>query len=337
MSFDYIAEVSSSPLIYSESRFAAFSIRVPAEWERHEATWLAAPYRNDEWPDLSAARAEHAAFVRAIAETERVYLLAAESEVAEENVETIPELAYGDSWTRDTLPVFAFRGSARVGCLSRFDGWGGKYQMPGDESIGRAVAQRDGGEIINTGLTLEGGALEFDGEGTLLSTRECLFPRNPELSEAELLQRLRQAYGVERIVLFDACLLNDHTDGHIDTLARFVEPGHVISMAPREGAPNQEVLQSLKEQIVAAGFRWSALPAPSAVRDREGALLPASYCNYYVCNEQVLVPTYGVPEDDAAVAALASLFPRRRVRGISSRAILEGGGALHCITQQVPE
>ncbi len=309
-------------------------LRVPAEHQPHAAVWMAWPYREDEWPDLAAAQREVLAFVEAIADTERVRLLVhpgVEAPAVPEGVDT-PRLAYGDCWTRDTGPIFAERDGSQVALVFRFDGWGGKYRMPGDEDLAARIAAFAGVPSLRHDWVLEGGAVEFDGAGMLLTTR-CVERRNPG---RDVEAQLRQAFEVEKVVCLDGALANDHTDGHIDTLARFVAPGRVACMVPGPEDPNAGVLQNVRRGLEAAGLEVALLPSPGAVRDGRGRLLPASYCNYYLANAQVLVPTYGVGADEAALEALAALFPERKVRGISARAIVEGGGALHCITQQQP-
>jgi agmatine deiminase len=160
--------------------------------------------------------------------------------------------------------------------------------------------------------------------------------RNPGLVEAAADALLCRALGVERVVWLDACLVNDHTDGHIDTLARFVAPGVVACMEPAAGDPNREALAGILADLRAARFEVVAVPSPGAVCDAAGSLLPASYMNFYLSNTAVVVPTYGVPADDAAVAAIAALFPGRRAAAVDGKAVVVGGGAFHCSTQQQP-
>lgn len=293
---------------------------IPHEAAHHVACWMAWPHLEDEWDDLVAAQAEIATFINMIAETEPVKLLVApDVDAPNVNAELIRE-PYGDAWTRDTLPIFE-----RDKALSfRFDGWGGKYPMPGDDDLSARVAAHSGLDTRHFDFVLEGGSVEFDGQGVVLTTSTCLLARGADLPTWET--RLRDAFAATRVVFVDGMLPNDHTDGHIDTLARFVEPGHVVCM---------DVL-NLKTQLSEAGFAVSLLPTPSEIRNPDGAVAAASYCNYYLANEQVLVPAYGVPEDEAARAALAKLFPQRRTRSVPARHIVSGGGALHCITQQQP-
>ena len=296
-------------------------MKVPHEAAAHVACWMAWPHLAHEWDDLAAAQSEIAAFIQMIAETEPVHLLVhPEVEPPHLNA-TFVRVAYGDAWTRDSFPIF---GSDRA--LSfRFDGWGGKYPMPGDEDLSTRMAEHVELPTERFDYVLEGGSVEPDGEGVILTTSTCLLARGADLSTWET--RLKRAFDAERVVFLEGALENDHTDGHIDTLARFVEPGHVVCM--------KDVL-GLESQLRDAGFTVSTIPAPSVVHNPDGSIAAASYCNYYLANGQILVPAYGVPEDEPARLALAALFPGRRARSVPGRHIISGGGALHCITQQQP-
>jgi agmatine deiminase len=245
---------------------------------------------------------------------------------------------YGDIWLRDTGPVFVTAPGAIRAARFRFDGWGGKYQMEGDSEVSGLVAGWAGVEAVANDFVLEGGAIEVDGAGVLLTTRQCLLGgnRNPDADERSMERRLRDALGIERVVWLDRGLQNDHTDGHIDTLARFVAPGVVAAMEPAAGDPNEEALRGILRDLDAAGLDVVTVPSPGEVLDARGGLLPASYMNFYIGNTAVVVPTYGAAADDAAVARLNALFPGRRVAGSPGKAILVGGGAFHCCTQQQP-
>ena len=334
-------------------------VHQPAEWDRHTACWLAWPSHAHLWrSNLGAAQAEFAGLCRAIAAEggETLDLLvqdaAAEAEARAALALAEGQVRYhhvpvGDIWLRDTAPIFV---AARPGGLGaacfRFNGWGGKYVLPGDAQVAGQVADLSGLARLDHTWILEGGSVEADGEGTLLTTRQCLLNpnRNPGLGQAEIEKALREDLGAEKVLWLEEGLVNDHTDGHIDTLARFVAPGVVVCMeALGEGDPNAATLDRIASEL--AGFtdargrklRVVRIPSPGIVRDEEDELMPASFVNFYIGNRCVVVPTYGTPQDEAAVAALAPLFPGRRVVGRSARAILSGGGAFHCITQQQPE
>ncbi len=333
--------------------------RQPAEWDEHEATWLAWPWAGHLWEArLEAAQREWTALAQAIAwapegaEPEPLEILApAEALIdawkATQGLDaTVHGVDFGDIWMRDIAPIF-LRNTAdevRPACF-RFNGWGEKYVLDGDAEVAAAVAELDERAPFVEPFVLEGGSVEVDGEGTVLTTRQCLLNpnRNPRLDEAGVEAILRDWLGATKVLWLDEGLLNDHTDGHIDTLARFVAPGVVVCMAPSgDDDPNAAVLDriaaALSAMTDAAGraLRVVRVPSPGRVLSDEGDVMPASYVNFYIANHSVIVPTYGTPHDDAAVAAIAALFPDRRTVGLSARAILEGGGAFHCITQQVP-
>lgn len=331
---------------------------MPAEWAPHACCFTAYPHLVREWgADLEPARREVEALCRALTEDvgglrgEAVELLVPDDKheaMARARLGDGPvryrQIAYGDIWLRDIAPLFLRDADGERALTFVFNGWGNKYRMPGDTDLAARLAEALGVEPRQAALVCEGGALEVDGEGTCMTTRDCLLHpnRNPHLSETEVAERLRRALGVEHVLWLEGALANDHTDGHVDTLARFVAPGVVACMEPEPDDPNAEVLAALLSQLRTArdarGRRLevATLPAPGRVEDRRGDLMPASYCNFYIGNATVVVPTYGSPQDDAAVARVAELFPGRRTVGLSARAILSGGGAFHCITQQRP-
>jgi agmatine deiminase len=333
--------------------------RQPAEWDRHSACWLAWPSHGHLWREnLAPAQAEWAALCRAIAEEggEALDILvqdaAAEAEAGAALAPVIGQVRFhqvpvGDIWLRDTAPIFVKNaaGALQAACFG-FNGWGRKYLLPDDDRVAGRVAALSGVPRTDHAWILEGGSVDVDGEGTILTTRQCLLNpnRNPGLDQAEIEAALGDGLGAEKVLWLDEGLLNDHTDGHIDTLARFVAPGVVVCMEARDPAdPNAATLDRLAADL--AGFTDAKgrklqvvrIPSPGVVRDEDGELMPASFVNFYIGNRSVVVPTYGTAYDEEAVAALAPLFPNHRVIGRSARAILSGGGAFHCITQQQPE
>ena len=334
-------------------------VHQPAEWERHSACWLAWPSQQHLWREnLAPAQAEFAALCQAITEHggESLDLLvpdeATEAQAREALAAILGQVRFhrvpvGDIWLRDTAPIFVKDGAGRLhAACFRFNGWGGKYLLPGDDQVALRVAALSGLPRLDPGWILEGGSVEVDGEGTVLTTRQCLLNpnRNPGLDQAQIEIALREGLGAEKVLWLDEGLINDHTDGHIDTLARFVAPGVVVCMEAEDSAdPHAATLDRVAAELAsftdARGRRLEVvrIPSPGVVRDAEGGLMPASFVNFYIGNRSVVVPTYGTPYDEAAVAALVPLFPGRRVLGRPARAILSGGGAFHCITQQQPE
>ncbi len=334
-------------------------VHQPAEWDRHSACWLAWPSHGQLWQEhLGPAQAEFAALCMAIAEEggEALELLVlndqAEAEARAALAPVIGQVRFhrmpvGDIWLRDTAPIFVQTRSGALGATCfRFNGWGGKYMLPNDDEVAGRVAALSGLSRIDHDWILEGGSVEVDGEGTLLTTRQCLLNpnRNPGMDQAAIEKALRESLGAEKVLWLEEGLINDHTDGHIDTLARFIAPGVVVCMEARDrNDPNAATLDRLASDLAACtdarGRRLQVvrIPSPGIVLDEAGELLPASFVNFYIGNRSVVVPTYGTAYDEAAVAALTPLFPGRRVLGRSARAILSGGGAFHCITQQQPE
>ncbi|HWO24888.1 MAG TPA: agmatine deiminase family protein [Kofleriaceae bacterium] len=341
----------------SEGRDARSEFGIPAEWAPHDAVWTAWPHAPEQWQEgLFAPQGALMQMVAAIVDLdpatgvprgERVELLVrGEDDEAAARALLGRAVAgvqfrtarYGDVWLRDTGPIFMTRPGELSAARFQFDGWGGKYVMEGDTEVAARVAAWAGVRGAAFDFVLEGGAIEVDGTGALLTTRQCLQGggRNPGLDERALEARLRWALGVERIVWLDRGLQNDHTDGHIDTLARFVAPGVVACMEPAAGDPNADALAGILADLRAARFEVVTVPSPGEIRDASGMLMPASYMNFYIANTTVVVPTYGAAADDAAVAAIAALFPGRRAVAVDGKAVVVGGGAFHCSTQQQP-
>ena len=241
---------------------------------------------------------------------------------------------FGDIWLRDTGPIIGGDGTAR---LFRFNGWGGKYDLPGDDTVGAGLARGRGLEVRRHDWVLEGGALDGDGTGTVVTTAQCLLNpnRNGLMPRAEIEARLLSDLGYGRVVWLGEGLLNDHTDGHVDNLARFVAPGVLAVPQAAENDPNWQVYQHARRDAEAAGLAVVTVPSPGRVlRDEE--IVPASYMNFYIGNAVVVVPTYGAANDAAAVAAIGALFPGRETVGLRADHILTGGGSFLCISQQVP-
>jgi agmatine deiminase len=246
---------------------------------------------------------------------------------------------YGDSWVRDTAPLFGHTADGALGGLCfDFNGWGGKYEMEFDASVGKWMTERLGAKRFECPVTLEGGALETDGRGTFLTTASCTLNdnRNPGLTQEAFEEALGALVSVERVVWLARGLDRDHTDGHIDMIARFAAPDTVLCMKAAHGVPNADVLASIERKLLASDLNVLELPAPGVVTGPDGAPLPASYCNFYIANEAVIVPVYEIPEDQAALSEIARAFPGREVIGLPAQDLLWGGGAFHCVTQAQP-
>ncbi|MBI1340039.1 agmatine deiminase [bacterium] len=328
----------------------------PPEWAAHAALWTAWPADAELWMDnLASAQAEVAAMIRALASPgpdgrpgDRVRVLASgplavlSAEQAVGDVAEVIAAPYGDIWLRDTGPIFTSRRSCQ---RFRFNGWGGKYELDHDDSVGARIAALAGAELTENDFVLEGGAIDWDGAGTCLTTRECLLNpnRNPGFDRSAVETGLADTLGLERVIWIERGLANDHTDGHVDNIARFVAPGTVVCLSPADSDdPNSDVMgeiaETLRTSVDARGKRLTvvAIPGPGFVEAEDGRAAPASHANFIIGNAAVIVPTYGTPTGEAAVEALRPLFLGRRVVGCSARHLLSGGGAFHCITQQQP-
>ena len=325
-------------------------LRLPAEWEPHANCWLAFPYLQNEWSGhLPDAQRCVAALSRTIAEAgnEPVELLVRNDEVEDcarsligdsRNVRYVTA-DYGDCWMRDTAPLLGHTADGVLGGLCfDFNGWGGKYPMAFDDEVTGWFTDRVRAKRFDCPLTLEGGALESDGAGTFLTTASCTLNanRNPGLTREAFEEALGALVSMERLLWLDRGLEHDHTDGHVDMIARFVGRNTVLCMKATAGAPNEMVLAAIERDLRASGLDVLELPAPRAVTARDGSPLPASYCNFYIANEAVIVPVYEIPEDQAALREIAGVFPGRAVIGLPAADLLWGGGAFHCVTQPQP-
>ena len=333
------------------------TVLVPAEWAPHRAMWLGFPSHEDLWEDdLPQAQEEVAALARALAGpgAERVRLLTGSpageadarallGEVA--GVEIVPG-RFGDIWLRDTGPIFAKQGGADVAQGFRFNGWGGKYQLDHDDEVAAQIAQASGVTLNPHDFILEGGAVDHDGAGTVLTTGQCVLNpnRNPGWTQGAAEAAFAQAFGATKTIWLGEGLANDHTDGHVDNLARFVAPG--VAVCPvgfGRGDVNIEAYDDaarrLAEATDAQGRKLKVvrIPSPGWIEGAEGKAAPASHMNFIIANGAVIMPTYGEGQAaDLALQALESVFEGRKVIGLPSMAILTGGGSFHCITQQEP-
>ena len=317
------------------------------EWAPHEAVWIGFPSDAALWEDdLAPAQEEVAAFARAVhadGRGEQVVLVVADETAAAEARRLAPFASvivepFGDIWLRDTGAIVSGSGEERRAQGFGFNGWGGKYDLPGDDSIGQRLAAVSKLPYSKADWILEGGAIDGDGTGLFLTTEQCLLNsnRNPGIDKAAIEERFARELGATRVIWLGEGLANDHTDGHVDNLARFVAPGRVAIPEPA-GAddPNADVYADAAEALLDAELEVVALPSPGLV-EREGEIVPASYMNFYIGNATVVVPQYGAPNDAAAVEAVQALFPDRKAIGLRADHVLTGGGSFHCISQQVP-
>jgi agmatine deiminase len=325
--------------------------RVPAppqpEWAPHEFVWIGFPSDPALWlGDLQSAEREVAAFAEAVhagGKGEKVRLVAAHEGAAETARALAPfaEIVvepFGDIWLRDSGPIVVGSGPGRRAAGFAFNGWGGKYDLDGDQDIGERLARGAGIPFSKADWILEGGAIDGDGSGTIVTTEQCLLnPNRNTLTRSQTEDKLRADLGIERIVWLGSGLLNDHTDGHVDNLARFVAPGRVAIPTAAHDDPNGPVYADAARRLADASLDVVTLPSPGRIVDEEGDIVPASYLNFYIGNATVVVPQYGAENDEAAVAAVQALFPDRVAIGLRADHILTGGGSFHCISQQVPK
>jgi agmatine deiminase len=322
-------------------------MRMPAEWAPHERTIVCWPAREAMWQErFAAAKAEHAAVVNAIAAFEPVTLAVDPSQEAEARAAVrgdvdVVAIPLDDSWSRDSGPIFVTGDGSRAGVHFGFNAWGEKFSpYDRDAAFGARVLEHLGEERVDAGdLILEGGSIAVDGEGTLITTEQCLLhpSRNPALSREQIEARLREALGVERVVWLGLGLVeDDDTDGHVDNICAFVAPGKVVLQTVTDEAnPNFEPSQDNLRRLRDAGLEVVELPWLPYVAGEDPAVV-VPYTNFYVCNGGLIVPTCGEETDAEALALIESLYPGREAVAVAGETLALGGGGVHCITQQVP-
>jgi agmatine deiminase len=316
------------------------------EWALHDAVWIGFPSDPELWlGDLELAEREVVAFAAAVqtgGKGEKVRLVAAHAAAAE-NARKLAPFAevvvepFGDIWLRDTGPIILGTGEERHAQGFGFNGWGGKYDLPGDYDIGERLARHAGLPFAKADWILEGGAIDGDGTGVVVTTEQCLLnPNRTALSREDIEKRLLGDLGFSQVVWLGSGLLNDHTDGHVDNLARFVAPGRVAIPTPTRDDPNESVYRDAARRLRSTNLDVVALPSPGRVVGEDGDIIPASYMNFYIGNAAIVVPQYGASNDRSAVEVVQALFPDRAAIGLRADHILTGGGSFHCISQQVP-
>jgi agmatine deiminase len=336
--------------------------RFPAEWERHKATWLSYPHSDSySWPGtLERIFPYYNAFIKELSKGEQVCI-----NVRDENLKgkvildltatgidpsriTLLIHPTNDAWCRDHGPAFLVNPTAndpKVIVSWKYNAWGEKYDHDLDEQIPRLIGDYLKIPVFYPGIVMEGGAVEFNGKGTLLTTTQCLLHenRNPGLLQHEIEETLRNFYGVEQVLWLDEGIEGDDTNGHIDDITRFFKEDGVITMVePNRSDPNhsnlQENLKKLKSFRLLSGKQLDIAEVPMPVPViYEGQRLPASYANFYISNDAVIIPNFRCKQDDMAMRILEDCFPDRRIIGIDSVEIIWGLGSFHCLSQQEPE
>jgi agmatine deiminase len=326
---------------------------MPPEWAPHEAVWSAWPSDDELWVgELENVRRDFAGFLATLSRLERVELLVRDEEAERDASARLGgahvrfhRVPYDDVWLRDSGPIAVASGD-RLRLLNwRFNGWGGKYQASIDDNIPHEIARLLGTTTVDIDVVLEGGSIEVNGAGAVLTTRQCLHSphRNPGLGEPQIEQYLRAYLGVEQVLWLDAGLEGDHTDGHIDTITRFVSSDTIVTVTSDDRSdPNYEMTMANLERLRGftdrngRPFRIVTVPLPATRMEFDGQRLPPTYANFYIANGGVVVPVYGDPMDGRALEILRPLFPGREVVGQLARGLITGGGAFHCVTQQQP-
>lgn len=344
-------------------------LRMPAEWEPHTATWIAWPHNREDWPGkFEPIPWVYAEIVRHLAHSERVEILV-QTEALKKRVRQILADSGVDLravrfhatktdrvWTRDSAPIFVYRGRGAkrevVALNWKFNAWAKYANWRRDDAIGAPVARSARARLLTPEtekgkrIVLEGGSIDVNGNGLMLTTEECLLSkvqaRNPNLSRTELEAIFQRYLGVNEVIWLKRGIAGDDTHGHIDDLARFVNRDTVVVASESHRAdenfePLRENFDLLRRWRGARGQRLNVikLPMPAPVHF-EGIRLPASYANFYIANRAVLVPVFSDPNDRLALEILSKCFPRRNVIGIYSRDLVWGLGTIHCMTQQQP-
>ncbi|GHM99253.1 agmatine deiminase [Cytophagales bacterium WSM2-2] len=333
----------------------------PAEFARHSATWLSWPHKEASWPGkIEAIFPVYAQFVKLVAEGEKVNINVADEKMKQKAIAHLTKAGSdlkniqfffhptNDAWCRDHGPAFLINPKEKKKMVVKwnYNAWGGKYPpFDLDNEVPISIAKHYNLPLAKPGIIMEGGSVEFNGKGTLLTTSACLLNpnRNPHLTKNEIETYLINYYGVEKVLWLGDGIVGDDTDGHIDDLTRFVNEDTVVTII--EDNSNDENYEPLKANVKALekltlengkSLRIVALPMPKPVV-YEGQRLPASYANFYISNNYVIVPTFRDKNDDKALSILQKCFPGRTVVGLDSTDIIWGLGSFHCLSQQEPE
>jgi len=332
----------------------ALGFRMPAEWEPHEATWIAWPHNREDWPGrFTPIPWVYAEIVRKLACMERVRILVEDGDHQESARRILKKIGADlDAveffehptdrvWTRDYGPIFVRNARGEVAITNwRFNGWAKYDNWKRDDAVAAHIGRRLKMRAWQPGLVLEGGSIDVNGRGLLLTTEECLLSqvqaRNPGLGRRDIERALGDYLGARRVIWLRNGIAGDDTHGHIDDLARFVAPDTVVIVAEEDKSDtNYEPLRENLRLLRAQPLRVAKLPMPLPLIFN-GQRLPASYANFYIANKLVLVPTFNDPNDRVALATIARLFPNRAVTGIHATELVWGLGTLHCLTQQQP-
>lgn len=326
--------------------------RLPAEWEAHESTWLTWPQNTDTWTlkELDEARSEYIHFLRSTLESEKANILvndhATKSELLDrlqskelEKRLTVHIRKTNDAWIRDYGPDFVYNDANTSLINWNYNSWGEKYPpFQDDNSVYELVRDISGYEIFNPNIVLEAGSIDINESGVLLTTESCLLNknRNPHHSKSEIEDKLKTYYGAKDIIWLKEGIAGDDTDGHVDDISRFINNQTILtSVSSNEYHPDYPILKYNKDILTGTGYDIIDLPTPDQIIYNNDPL-PAGYANFYICNEFIIVPQYGVPQDDIALSIIKNFAGTRQVIGLRSNYILIGLGSFHCLSKQEP-
>jgi len=332
----------------------ALGYRMPAEWEPQEAIWLSWPHNQTTWPGrlLSEVERSYSEIIRALHGQQKIKLLVRDAD-AEARIRKILagfdvqlsqvvffQIASEDAWIRDYGPTFVVKTGGELAMVKwTFNGWGNKYDdLLNDNRIPYELNRIENLPMFEPGIVLEGGSIEVNGLGTVLTTEQCLLNsnRNPQLNREDIENYLKDCLGVTRVVWLKEGIVGDDTDGHIDDIARFVDEETVVCAFEDDPSDeNHELLEDNYDLLKHNGFRVIKLPMPGFVGDSQGRL-PASYANFYIGNGVVVVPQFGHTNDQRALDILQGCFSGRRLVGVNCTAMVHGLGTIHCCSQQEP-
>ena len=328
------------------------TISISPEWAPHAAVWAGWPHLLAEWGSpFQAARDQISVFLKALCQVVPVkvacgsreaygsafFAFEAEIEAGQISLHTLPS---GDIWLRDTGPIFAIQNEQPCALGFKFNGWGGKFVMSGDTMTSGAIAGVEQTKFVSHDFILEGGAIDLDDDGRLLTTRQCVLNpnRNSGWTEASAEAALKAAFGVSQVIWLGDGLLNDHTDGHVDNIARFIAPGMALCQtASGADDPNAQTYKTIEADLRDAGITPVLIPSPGRLEDADGHPIPASHMNFLISNKHVFLPVYEDRYGPKAVAAFEAAMPGYKIVPQKANAILTGGGSFHCMTQQVPK
>jgi agmatine deiminase len=327
--------------------------RLPAEWETQSFILMTWPHRHSDWrSSLNEVTTVYAKLAQVIAQTQKLMILCYDPTLQAsvkkrlratcptENIHTVL-CPSNDTWIRDYGPITLYQGKQRLCMDFQFNAWGGKYPCQWDNLVNDKLAHTTWlGDCTfkKSPWVIEGGALECNGDGTLLTTASCLFDTNRNVAPNQIEQSIADLLGIKQMIILNhGKLEGDDTDGHIDTLARFFNCSSLLySDAPEPDHPSFQSLRAMHQELKNTPFDLVALPTPTLKSKHDGRLLPANYANFQIINEAVLCPSYGLESDDQACATLQSCFPDRKVHLIDSRPLIEQNGSHHCALMSVP-